>query len=73
MATLVLLLLIYSSSNLSNLDDLTQYMDEYNAGDSKYFNDLNLALKIMPGYNTEKNALYMTQTNDVRNYNIYAQ
>ena len=65
--TLVFMILIYSSSNYSNLDDLTLYMEEYSKdkGEGMMFDQVNFGLKIMPGYNTERNALYMIQTGDV--------
>jgi len=33
--------------------------------------NINMALKIMPGYNTEKNVLFMKQSNDVTFINNY--
>ena len=60
------MILIYASSNYSSLDDLTLYMDEYSKSpDTQMIKNTNLALKIMPGYNTARNALYMEQSTDV--------
>lgn len=66
LVSLFLMILIYSTTNYSSLDDLTTYLEEYrkNSPNDKISNT-NFALKIMPGYNTEKNVLYMEQSNDV--------
>ena len=41
-------------------------MEEYTQSpDIKMIQNTNLALKIMPGYNTARNALYMEQSTDV--------
>ena len=63
--SIILIVLIYSSSNYSYFDDLNGYIEEYSKEETTMFDNINFALKIMPGYNTEKNALYMEQTNNV--------
>lgn len=67
MVSVIILIFIYSSSNYSNLDELTNYIDEYNKGEERnQFDNSYLALKIMPGYNTEKNVLFAKQQNDYK-------
>jgi hypothetical protein len=61
---------IYSTSNYSNLDDLTLYLDEYRSNENSVLDNANFALKIMPGYNSERNALYMEQTTDLQRSTI---
>lgn len=63
--TILLLSLVYSSTNYSSLDDLQVYVENYGSEENKIFNDINIALKVMPTYNTEKNALFMTHSNEV--------
>ncbi len=58
-------MIIYSSSNYSALDDLNSYIELYNTKENKFLENANFALKIMPGYNSERNAIYMEQTNNV--------
>jgi hypothetical protein len=57
--------LVYSSTNYSSLDDLKLYIENYDKIDNLAFDNTNLGLKIMPGYNTESNVLYMERSNDV--------
>ena len=58
-------MLVHLTSNYSNLDDLTYYMDSYRKDEvNTMIQNTNFALKIMPGYNTERNALYMDQSNN---------
>jgi len=58
-------LLVYSTTYYYSLDFLTEYHDSYGKEENQIFNNINLALKIMPNYNNQKNALYMEQSNKV--------
>ena len=62
---LLVLLLVYSTTNYSSLAFLTEYVDSYGKEENQIFNNINLALKVMPNYNTEKNALYMKHSSKV--------
>lgn len=60
------------TTNYHKLDDLDDYIDDFNEG--KYFSKfdkINLGLKIMPSYNLERNILYMNPQTDVRCFFIY--
>ena len=57
--------IVYTSTNYSSLDDLTVYVENYSKDENKIFDNVNLAVKVMPNYNTERNALYMTASNEV--------
>lgn len=58
--------IVYSSTNYGSLDDLTLYVENYGRDENKIFDNVNIALKVMPNYNTERNALFMTPSNEVK-------
>jgi hypothetical protein len=62
--------MIYSSTNYSSLDDLENYVESYDKEENKNFNNINLAIKVMPNYNTERNAVFMKHSNEVLSQNI---
>jgi hypothetical protein len=43
------------------------YIEKYTQEEDKNFTKINLALKVMPQYNTERNALFMLPSSDVKN------
>ena len=63
--TLVFYLLMYSFTNFRTLDDLKDYSEEYKKNQDKFFSSINLAVKIMPSYNTQGNAIWAERTNNV--------
>jgi hypothetical protein len=56
---------MYSFTNFRTLDDLKNYSEEYKNNQDKFFSSVNIAVKIMPSYNTKENAIWATRTNDV--------
>ena len=66
--TIIFYIIMYSFTNFSTLDDLTEYSEEYNKED-KELDNIEVAAKIMPSYNFAKNAIWMTKTREVRKLN----
>lgn len=58
-------IIILSCTSYSNLDSLEDLIDERRKVEAFDFDTINLGMKIMPSYNTEKNVLYMHHSNDV--------
>lgn len=59
-------LILGISTNYHKLDDLDDYVDDYQEG--KYFSNfdkINLGVKIMPSYNLQKNILFMDPVTEV--------
>ena len=56
---------MYSFTNYKSLDELDSYVDKYDNTEGNELDSVIMAIKVMPSYNTEKNAIFMTKTNDV--------
>jgi hypothetical protein len=64
LVSLIFYIIMFSTTNFSALDDLEEYVEKYDEEENAQFDNINLAMKIMPSYNTEKNVLYMEHTNN---------
>ena len=63
---------VYSTTYYGKLGEVEQVIKvihliikEYKEKGQVYFDKINIGLKIMPSYNTEKNAIFMDKVNDV--------
>ncbi len=52
-------IIIYSCTNYHQLDELDSYVKTFQSENLSQFDAINLGVKIMPSYNTERNILYM--------------
>ena len=63
---LIFYIILYLSTNYHKLDDLDDYVEEFNENRNlSKFEYMNLGVKIMPSYNLENNILYMRHSTNV--------
>lgn len=61
----VFFIIIYSCTNYHQLDELDDYVKNFQSSNLSQFDQINLGVKIMPSYNTERNILYMKHSEKV--------
>lgn len=61
----VFFIIIYSCTNYHQLDELDDYVKNFQSSNLSQFDSINLGVKIMPSYNTERNILYMKHSEKV--------
>ena len=67
----IFFIIIYSCTNYHQLDELDDYVKNFQSSNLSQFENINLGVKIMPSYNTERNILYMKHSEKVLiSYNI---
>lgn len=65
-------LILFSSTNYHSIDNLEDYIQDYKDNDEEAFKNYSFAIKVMPSYNFESNAIFLepstkqelTQIND---------
>lgn len=62
---IIFYIILYSCTSYSQLDELDDYVNDFSKTNKSLFPEINVGMKIMPSYNTERNILYMEHSNDV--------
>ena len=61
-------IIIFSCTNFHQLDELDDYVKEFRSSNLSLFEEINIGVKIMPSYNTERNILYMKHSDNVNSF-----